>query len=412
MTRKFATTTGLCIAAGVASLAAVAYVKLSPATMAATQNTMATTMSAPHEKMVPPMASPHETMATPQATMAAPHEPMSTAQSPMAAPHGAMAAPMAGSHEAMAASMVAPHGMMATAPAVTYGTVVVDGLNIAYREAGNPANPKLVLLHGFPASSHQYRNLIASLADQFHVIAPDYPGFGNSDAPDPAKFSYTFDKLSDVVEGFLKAKGFDHYGLFVQDYGGPVGFRIVGRHPEALDWLIIQNSNAYEVGFTPAWDGFRKALWLNRSPETEKPLAGFLTHDAIKGIYTHGSKHPEKISPDNWEMDSALMQRPNEVRINLDLFYDYRTNVPLYPAWQTFLRERHPTTIIFWGQDDVFFTKEGGEAYLKDLPNAEMHRLEAGHFAVEDNLDYISSNIHRFYKEKVIAGNKATASMK
>jgi pimeloyl-ACP methyl ester carboxylesterase len=286
---------------------------------------------------------------------------------------------------------------------ITYGNVVVDGLKIAYREAGNPKNPKLVLLHGFPASSHQYRNLLPALADRFHVIAPDYPGFGNSDAPDPAKFAYTFDKISEVVEDFLKTKGFDHFGLFVQDYGGPVGFRIVGRHPEMLDWLIIQNSNAYEVGFTAAWDGFRKALWLNRSPETEKPLAGFLTHDAIKGIYLHGAQNPELISPDNWEMDAAQMQRPNAVRINLDLFYDYRTNVPLYPAWQAFLREHQPKTIIFWGQDDVFFTKEGGDAYLKDLPKAEMHRLAAGHFAVEDNLTEISSDIHRFYAMKVVS---------
>ena len=216
---------------------------------------------------------------------------------------------------------------------VTHGIAVINGLNIAYREAGNPANLKIVLLHGFPASSHQYRNLITALRDQFHVIAPDYPGFGNSDTPDPAKFSYTFDTISEVVEDFLKVKGFEHYGLYVQDYGGPVGFRILGRHPEALDWLIIQNSNAYEVGFTAAWDGFRKALWLKRSPETEKPLTGFLTHDAI-GIYLHGAKTPEQISPDNWEMDWAFMQRPNAVRLNLDLFYDYRTNVPLYPAWQ------------------------------------------------------------------------------
>ena len=282
-----------------------------------------------------------------------------------------------------------------------YGTVAIDGLDIAYREAGDPANPKLVLLHGFPASSHQYRNLITTLADRFHVIAPDYPGFGNSDAPDPAKFPYTFDKLAEITEHFLRVKGFDHYGLFVQDYGGPVGFRIVGRHPEALDWLIIQNSNAYEVGFTSAWDGFRNALWIKRTPETEQPLAGFLTHDAIKGIYLHGAKQPERISPDNWEMDSTFMQRTHAVRIHLDLFYDYRTNVPMYPAWQAFLRERQPKTIIFWGQDDIFFTREGGEAYLKDLPRAEMHRLEAGHFAVEDNLEYIAGNMRRFYTEQV-----------
>ena len=175
---------------------------------------------------------------------------------------------------------------------VTYETVKVGDLNIAYREAGSPSSPKLVLLHGFPASSHQYRDLISALGDRFHVIAPDYPGFGNSDTPDPATYGYTFDKISEVVEEFLKIKGFDHYGLFVQDYGGPVGFRILGRHPAALDWLIIQNTNAYEIGFTPAWDGFRGALWKDRSPETEKPLAGFLTHDAIKGIYLHGAPKP------------------------------------------------------------------------------------------------------------------------
>jgi pimeloyl-ACP methyl ester carboxylesterase len=289
----------------------------------------------------------------------------------------------------------------AASTAVSYGTIQVDGLNIAYREAGNPNNPKLVLLHGFPAGSHQYRDLIRSLSDKFHVIAPDYPGFGLSDSPDPASYKYTFDGISEVVEHFLKAKGFDHYGLFVQDYGGPVGFRIVGRNPKALDWLIIQNSNAYEVGFTAAWDGFRGALWKNRSPETEKPLAAFLTHDAIKGIYLHGAEKPELISPDNWESDSAFMQRPFAVRINLDLFYDYRTNVQLYPQWQAFLRNNQPKTLIFWGQTDIFFTPAGGEAFLKDLPKAEMHRLKAGHFAVEDHLEYISSHMKRFYAEKV-----------
>jgi pimeloyl-ACP methyl ester carboxylesterase len=295
---------------------------------------------------------------------------------------------------------------------VTFGSTVVDGLNIAYREAGDPSGPKLVLLHGFPASSHQYRNLVRVLGDTFHVIAPDYPGFGNSDTPDPSKFGYTFDKLAEIVERFLAIKGFVHYGLFVQDYGGPVGFRILGRHPEALDWLVIQNTNAYEIGFTAAWDGFRGALWKNRSPETEAPLAGFLTHDAIKSIYLHGAKSPDLMSPDNWESDFGFMQRPHAVRMNLDLFYDYRTNVPLYPEWQAFLRTRQPKTIIFWGQDDVFFTKEGGEAYLTDLPNAEMHRLAAGHFAVEDNLEYISDHMHRFYAEKVASDGKKRAVVK
>jgi pimeloyl-ACP methyl ester carboxylesterase len=289
---------------------------------------------------------------------------------------------------------------------VRYGTVSVDGLTIAYREAGDPANPKLVLLHGFPASSHQYRDLIRALADRFHLIAPDYPGFGLSDAPDPATFPYTFDRIAQVTERFLTLKGFDRYGLFAQDYGGPVGFRLIEHNPDVLEWLILQNTNAYEVGFTAVWDGLRHALWTNRSPETEAPLRVFLERDTIKTIYLHGAKRPELVSPDSWESDIAFMQRPHAVRLNLDLFYDYRTNVPLYPRWQAFLRERQPETIIFWGQDDIFFTREGGEAYLTDLPDAEMHRLDAGHFAVEDHLDYIATHIRRFYSERV-AGSMA-----
>jgi pimeloyl-ACP methyl ester carboxylesterase len=284
---------------------------------------------------------------------------------------------------------------------VSYQTAVVDGVKIAYREAGSPQNPKLVLLHGFPASSHQYRNLIPALADSFHVVAPDYPGFGNSDMPDPATFAYTFDRLAEITAKFLKQKGFDRYGLFVQDYGGPVGFRIVTRNPDALEWLIIQNTNAYEEGFTEAWAGLRNALWKNRTPETEQAVAGLLELDTIKAVYLHGHKHPELISPDNWNMDFRFMERPNARRVQMDLFYDYRTNVALYPQWQKFLRESQPKTLIFWGQDDIFFTRQGGEAYLRDLPQAEMHRLDSGHFAVEDCLEHIATNIERFYDEKV-----------
>jgi pimeloyl-ACP methyl ester carboxylesterase len=281
------------------------------------------------------------------------------------------------------------------------GTIEVEGLNIFYREVGKQGSPKLVLLHGFPASSHQYRNLIPALADKFHVIAMDYPGFGNSDMPDPAKYPYTFDKTSEVVEAFLKKKDFTRFGIFMQDYGGPVGFRILSRNPDWLEWLIIQNTNAYEVGFTAAWDGLRNVLWKNRTPETEKPLMAFLELGTIKTVYLHGHKKPELISPDNWNMDIRFMERPNARKVQMDLFYDYRTNVALYPQWQEFLRSRQPKTIIFWGQDDIFFTREGGEAYLKDLPKVEMHRLDSGHFAVEDCLDYIASNIRRFYDEKV-----------
>jgi pimeloyl-ACP methyl ester carboxylesterase len=286
---------------------------------------------------------------------------------------------------------------------VIYKSLPIDGVTIAYREAGDPANPKIVLLHGFPSSSHQYRNLIPALADRFHVIAPDYPGFGNSDAPDPASFSYTFDKLAEVTGQFLKQKGFERFGLYLQDYGGPVGFRIVTQKPQTLEWLAIQNTNAYEVGFTAAWGGLRNALWHKRTPAHEAGVEGLLTFETAKTAYLHGSKRPELISPDNWNSDFfTTLQRPGARQIQLDLFYDYRTNVALYPKWQKFLKERQPETIIFWGQDDIFFTREGGEAYLADLPKAEMHRLDAGHFAVEDCLDYISENMHRFY-ERVVA---------
>jgi pimeloyl-ACP methyl ester carboxylesterase len=295
---------------------------------------------------------------------------------------------------------------------LTHGTLTVGGLKIAYREAGDPASPQLVLLHGFPASSHQYRNLIPVLADRFHVIAPDYPGFGNSDLPDPATFAYTFDKLAEVTEKFLEQKGFDRFGVFMQDYGDPVGFRIISRHPDWAQWLIIQNTNAYEEGFTAVWDGVRNALWKNRSPETEAPLAGLLQLDGIQTVYLHGHKRPELISPDNWNMDFRFIERPNARRVQLDLFYDYKTNVALYGEWQRFLRERQPKTLIFWGQNDFFFTREGGEAFLRDLPDAEMHRLDSGHFAVEDSLPEIAGDIRRFYDEKVSSASQPAASRK
>jgi pimeloyl-ACP methyl ester carboxylesterase len=280
-----------------------------------------------------------------------------------------------------------------------FNTIEVDGLNIFYREAGTPGAPKLVLLHGFPASSHQYRNLLPALAERFHVIAPDYPGFGNSTMPDPATFGYSFDRTSQIMESFLAKVGFTRFGLYLQDYGGPVGFRIVGRRPEWLEWLIIQNTNAYEVGFTKVWDGLRGAYWKHRSPETEQPLEAFLQPETIKAIYLHGHRQPEIISPDNWNMDLHHLDRPNARRVQLDFFYDYRTNVELYPAWQAFLRQRQPSTLIFWGQDDIFFTREGGEAYLQDLPRAELHRLDSGHFAVEDSLPFIVDKMFAFHQK-------------
>ena len=284
---------------------------------------------------------------------------------------------------------------------VCHKTREIDRVRVFYREAGEEGRPKLVLLGGFPASSHQFRNLIPALADRFHVLAPDYPGFGNSDAPDPAEFPYTFDKFSEIIEGLLLETGFARAGYFMQDYGGPVGFRILLRHPEWAEWLTLQNSNAYEEGFTSAWDALRHALWVDRGPHTEAALLPFLELEGIRLIYQQGYRNPEAISPDNWQMDFHFMQRPNARRLHLDLFYDYRTNVPLYPEWQEFLRERQPKTVIFWGQHDIFFTPEGGEAYLRDLPEAELHRLDSGHFAIEDCLDEIASGMRGFYDRRV-----------
>jgi pimeloyl-ACP methyl ester carboxylesterase len=284
-----------------------------------------------------------------------------------------------------------------------YHTTEVQGLNVFHREAGDPMSPKLLLLGGFPSSSHQFRNLIPALADRFHVVSPDYPGFGNTDMPEPATWDYTFDHLAEVVEGWLLEIGFTGpMGIYMQDYGGPVGNRILARHPEWLEWQVIQNSNAYEEGFTAAWDGLRQAYWQERNPETEAPIAAFLQPDTVKAIYTTGHRDPSAISPDNWNMDLHFLARPGADRVQLDLLYDYRTNPPLYPEWQAFLRERQPPTLVIWGHGDLFFTPEGGEAYLRDLANAEIVRLDSGHFAVEDHLEEIVGAIEAFHDAKVM----------
>lgn len=291
----------------------------------------------------------------------------------------------------------------------TYHSAKVLSLDVFYREAGDPANPKLLLLGGFPASSHQFRNLVPALAERFHVLSPDYPGFGNTEMPDPATWDYTFDHLAEVVDGLLEAVGFTGpMGIFMQDYGGPIGNRLIAQHPEWLQWQVIQNANTYEEGFTEAWDGIRHALWVDRSPENEAALEAFLQPDTVKAIYTTGHPDPSKISPDNWNTDLFFLSRPHAHRVQLDLFYDYRTNAALYGEWQASLRERQPLTLIFWGQGDIFFTPAGGDAYLRDLPDAELIRLDSGHFAVEDHLELIADKIVSFYDSRVHAPSSAT----
>jgi len=230
---------------------------------------------------------------------------------------------------------------------------------------------------------------------------PDYPGFGNTDLPDPATFAYTFDHLSAITEKLLIDLGISRAGWYLQDYGGPIGNRILGRHPDWLEWLIIQNANTYEEGFTTAWDGIRHALWIYRSAETEAPLVAFLQPDGVKAIYLHGHRDPARISPDAWNMDLNFLARPHAQRTQLDLFYDYRTNVALYPQWQAFLRAQQPATLIIWGKGDIFFTPEGGTAYLRDLTNVDLHLLDSGHFVLEDQTEVVADLITRFYQQRV-----------
>lgn len=287
------------------------------------------------------------------------------------------------------------------ATATLYHSLKVEGLTVFYREAGDARNPTVVLLGGFPSSSHMFRDLIPELAGRFHVIAPDYPGFGNTDLPDPAIFEYSFDHLAAITEQLLLQLHVTRAGFYLQDYGGPIGNRILGRHPEWLQWLIIQNGNTYEEGFTGVWDALRGALWKNRTPETEAPLLGFMEPAGVRQIYLAGAPDPARISPDAWTSDLFYLDRPGARRANLDLLYDYRKNVPLYPAWQKFLRLHHPPTLIVWGKGDIFFTQAGASAYLRDLPEAELHFLDGGHFVLEDHAADVGDLMKRFYQSRV-----------
>ena len=278
---------------------------------------------------------------------------------------------------------------------VHYRYASVDGVKLFYREAG-PANaPVVLLLHGFPTSSHMFRSLIPQLADRYRVIAPDYPGFGESDAPDHKKFAYTFGHFANLVDGLLGQLGAKKYTLYVMDYGAPVGYRLALAHPERVSGLIVQNGNAYEEGLREFWDPI-KTYWADGSAKNREALSGLVTLESTKFQYTDGVKDLTRISPDNWLHDQALLDRPGNKDIQLDLFYDYRTNVPLYPQFQAFFRERKPPTLIVWGKNDKIFPAEGAQPYLRDLPNAELHLLDTGHFALEDKLDEIAPLIRSF----------------
>lgn len=274
-------------------------------------------------------------------------------------------------------------------------TVTAGGLDIFYREAGPTGAPSIVLLHGFPTSSQMFRNLIPALADRFHVVAPDYPGFGNSAMPSPQDFDYSFDNLAEVVEAFLDELGIERYSLYLMDYGGPVGFRLAAKHPERVESLIVQNANAYDEGLRAFWDPFR-AYWKDRNEATAEPLKSFLEIGATKWQYTHGVRDEAAISPDTWTVDQYLLDRPGNKEIQLRLFYDYGSNLALYPAWQAYFREHQPPTLIVWGKNDQIFPAEGARPYKRDLKNLEFHLLDTGHFALEEDGDFIAALIRDF----------------
>ncbi|MGS2737894.1 alpha/beta fold hydrolase [Sinomicrobium sp. M5D2P17] len=278
--------------------------------------------------------------------------------------------------------------------------IKIDGLRIAYREAGNPDNPTIVLLHGYPASSHQYRKVLNELADEYHLVAPDYPGYGNSDFPSPEEYEYTFDNLADTMDAFLEKMGLDSYAIMIQDYGAPIGFRIATKHPERITAIINQNGNAYDEGLGEEWKPIRD-LWANRSEATEKVLLPAFTLDGLKWQYTHGTKNAENVNPDTWHLDYLRMSRPGAHKVNLDLWYDYQNNVKLYPKWQQYLRDHQPPLLIVWGKNDAYFPESGAAAFKKDVKVIDYNIYDTGHFALEEEGEAIIKKIRSFMKSVV-----------
>jgi pimeloyl-ACP methyl ester carboxylesterase len=279
---------------------------------------------------------------------------------------------------------------------IKYQYATVRGRKLFYRQAGDKGARTIVLLHGFPTSSHMFRDLIPKLAEQFHVIAPDYVGFGYSDAPAANEFQYTFDNLAEHVEELLfNAIGLEKFSIYVQDYGAPVGYRIASRHPDAIEAIVAQNGNAYVEGIGDAFNPM-KPFWAARNAATEKPVRSLLTKETTIFQYTHGAPDPSRISPDAYTMDQYFLDRAGNDVIQLDLLYDYQSNVALYDKWHEYFRAKQPRMLIVWGSNDPFFTVEGAKAYQRDLPEAELHLIDTGHFALEDSCDFIAERIRKF----------------
>src|SRR5215471_3761934 len=289
----------------------------------------------------------------------------------------------------------------------TYQQAIVDGAKIFYREDGAKDRPTILLLHGFPTSSHMFRNLIPALADRYHVVAPDLPGFGFSDAPDRKQFRYTFDNLAKIIGDFTKAIGLERYAIYVFDYGAPVGFRLALAHPEQITAIISQNGNAYEEGLSKGWNPIQK-YWKEPTPQNRTALRDFLTPEATKSQYLYGVQDENLVAPESYTLDSALLARPGNDEIQLDLFLDYASNVALYPKFQNFFRNSKPPLLAVWGKNDPFFLPPGAEAFKRDNLNAEVHFYETGHFALETHATEIADTIKAFL-ERTISG-QATAA--
>jgi pimeloyl-ACP methyl ester carboxylesterase len=275
----------------------------------------------------------------------------------------------------------------------------VNGLQVFYREAGDPSHPTILLLHGLPTSSRMFRDLMPALADRFHLIAPDYIGFGHSEAPSNQAFRYTFDNLAAHVSGLIDVLGLESYILYMQDYGGPIGFRIFASRPQQVRGFVIQNTNAYLVGVGDPPKQALMPLWQKRTPETEQPARDFVSLAGTKFHWLVGAKNAENINPDHWILDQALLDRPGTQDYQVDLLEDYKTNVAAYEAWQAAFRLHRPKTLIVWGRNDPFFTPAGAEAYLRDLPDAKLVWLDAGHFVLDENTPAVAREI-----EAVFAG--------
>jgi pimeloyl-ACP methyl ester carboxylesterase len=281
--------------------------------------------------------------------------------------------------------------------AVQYKSAEVDGFKVSYREAGRNGAPKLLLLHGFPSAGHMFRDLIPHLADDFHIVAPDLPGFGQSDMPSRETFKYTFDRIADVIEHFTEVIGFDRYAVYLFDYGAPTGFRLAMRQPMRITAIISQNGNAYEEGLSEGWNPIR-AYWQDPSAENRKALRAFLAPETTRWQYTHGVTDETAVSPDGYSLDNFYLARPGADEIQLDLFGDYKSNIALYPAFQDYFRKHKPPFLAVWGKNDPFFLPPGAEAFKRDIPNAIVRFFDTGHFALETHAREIGDAIREFLK--------------